>query len=467
MSRGGRVLIVDDEASVRESIACLLRGHGYEVTSAPDGTRALELAQYNGYDVAVIDLNMPGLAGMDAVRLLKEAAPHTEVIVLTGHATIDATLEALHEHVFDFLCKPAGVEELPRKIAHAVERRRLILENQELIAQLASERESLRREVSAAKRALEQRMVAANVLVGETEAMVEIRRRIADVAPTDLTVLIRGESGTGKEVVARLLHQFSGREGSGAFVKVNCPAIPEPLLESEMFGHERGAFTGAVRRKPGRFELAEGGTIFLDEIGSMSMGMQAKLLQVIEHKEFMRVGRRNTIKVDVRILAATNVPLEGMISAGEFRPDLFYRLQQYKITLPPLRKRQEDIPLLAQHLFDRCNVRAGLEPALMPPEMMARLSERDWPGNVRELESAVARYAFSGESPDMGTSSRVASVSDDEEASPHNKLESLEARAIANALRETKWNRRKAADLLGVSYATLRRKIAKYNLRPT
>ncbi len=459
------VLVVDDEASVRDSVVHLLKGHNLGVTAAPDSGSALELARQGEYDVAIVDLGMPGLSGMDTIRGLKQLAPDTEVIILTGHATLEVTLEALHEHVFDFLCKPVEPNVLLEKVEGAIERRGLIRKNRDMIRQLENERERLRKEAATVKRVLAERFTAVNMPIGNTEAMARVRRLIAEVAPSDMTVLIRGESGTGKDVVARLIHQFSGRGESGAFVKVNCPAIPEMLLESEMFGHERGAFTGAATSKPGRFELAAEGTIFLDEIGAIPLSVQAKLLQVLEHKEFTRVGGKDTISVDARIIAATNAPLEEMISDRKFRSDLFYRLHQFTINLPPLRERVEDIPPLVEHFLPWYANKYGRENLSIPPEVTSRLITYPWPGNVRQLEAIIARFALGGDPKVItdimdstpGSASFTASAST-------SKLEQQEVQTILSALVETKWNRRKAAKLLGISYGGLRRRIAKYNL---
>jgi len=335
----GNVLLVDDEPLVRESIAAVLERHHYRVRMCENGTQALEVIRQQPFEVAIVDLNMPGLSGMDTTHALKEVEPDLEIIILTGAATLESAIQAIQEKVFDYLFKPIEMNVICRSLNRATERRRLLLENRELLRQLEMERNGLKKQVSAAKRALERQLSGSCVFVGESPQIAEVRRFIAEVAPDDITVLVRGESGTGKDVVARLIHEASDRKITGEFHKINCPTLPETLLESELFGHEEGSFTGADRKKPGRFELADGGTAFLDEIGELTPSLQAKLLQVIEHKQFMRVGGSKTIKVDARIVAATNAPLETMIATGRFRPDLYYRLNEYSIFLPPLRER--------------------------------------------------------------------------------------------------------------------------------
>jgi transcriptional regulator with GAF, ATPase, and Fis domain len=304
------------------------------------------------------------------------------------------------------------------------------------------------------------------MLVGESQAIALVRQQIAEVTPTNMTVLIRGESGTGKGVVAKMIHESSARGSQGALVKINCPAIPETLLESELFGHEAGAFTDAKGRKPGRFELAHGGSVFLDEIGEIPPNIQVKLLQVIEHKEFQRIGGSSTIHVDARILAATNASLEQMIAAGQFRADLFYRLNEYCIHLPPLRERVEDIPLLVQHFLNLYGEEFGRSGLSLSSELMALLMRAPWYGNVRELESVIRRYALTGREESIrallcpGAGERRSGGGVERET-----LRQSEIQAIMSALTEARWNQRRAAATLGISYSALRRRIEKYGLK--
>jgi DNA-binding NtrC family response regulator len=459
-----RILVVDDEPSVLEIHSEYLLKSGYEVTTASDGTTALELAREGDFDVAVVDLLMPGITGMDTVRQLKELAPDTEAIILTGIPSLETSLEAIREKVFDYLCKPLEMAKLAYVVSRACERRQLIKDNRELIGQLENERQRLQNEVTAAKRALENRLSSSPIFVGESPPISEVRRFISEVAPSDMTVLIRGESGTGKDIVARLIHSASGRGVKGAFVKINCPAIPESLLESELFGHEVGAFTGADRRKPGRFELAAGGTVFLDEIGEIPPALQVKLLQVIEHKQFTRLGGQETIRVDARIVAATNSLLEEMIKSDRFRSDLFYRLNEFCIHLPPLRERKEDIPLLVQTFLRKYGQEYNREQQNLSPLLMSKLMQNTWPGNVRELEAVVRRYILTGREESI-LPSLIQSAPEEPTKPKTDKLRETEIETIRSALINAHWNRRKAATLLGVSYSTLRRKISKYNLQ--
>jgi len=458
-----KVLVVDDEAQTREILSTALTRIGFDVSAAGDGASALEMANKENYSVAIVDLNMPGLSGIETVQLLKQNDPTIEVIVFTGYPSLESSLDAIHNQVFGYICKPADKETLERAVQHAAERRRLIIENRQLIRELEMERNRLKEEVTAAKRVIERRLEESRLLVGETDAIKKIRHFVAQVAPSDMTVFITGDSGTGKEVVARLIHEMSGRD-LNAFVKINCPAIPETLLESELFGHEPGAFTGAERRKPGRFELASGGTIFLDEIGELPLSLQGKLLQAIEYKRFTRLGGKKTIEVDVRIIAATNAPIEKMVAEGRFRADVFYRLNEYAIETPPLRERKEDVPLLVQHFLNLYGSKYGNGDMKISPEMMSLLVRHEWPGNVRELESAVRRIALEGnEDSIMGSlhACRANIVS----CAVGETVRTAEIQAILNVLFETRWNRRKAAQVLGMSYSSLRRRINKYSLK--
>ena len=475
--RDASVIVVDDEASVRDALVEILRSHGFNTAEAVDGGQAVETVRRGAFEAALVDLVMPGLSGMETLRQLKEIAPDLEVIILTGQPTLESTIQAVREHVADYLCKPVDMFTLVNAVSRAVERRRLILQNRDLVAQLQVERGRLQREFTAAKRALERRISQSPMFIGESEMMQQVRRFIAEVAPSDMTVLIRGESGTGKDVVANLIHESSGRGGTGAFVKINCPAIPETLLESELFGHVAGAFTGADRRKPGRFELAVGGTLFLDEIGEIPPSLQVKLLQVIEHKQFTRLGGKENINVDARILAATNAPLERMIARGQFRSDLFYRLNEYSIFLPPLRQRTEDIPLLVNHFLKEYGEKYNRDDLRLSPETLSNLIRYPWPGNVREMRAVIKFYVFTGREDSIRESLRQAGAGAVEEPEPvraaapaalDNKsarLQESEVRTIMAALLETKWNQREAAKVLGISYSSLRRRIAKYDLK--
>ena len=458
-----KVLVVDDDPDIRKTSSLILESSGLIVSTAKSGDEAVEMARGASFDVVLMDLMMPGLTGLEASRLLKQIDPDLEIIVLTGAPSLGSSLEAIRDHLFDYLCKPVRSETLIRCIHRAAEHRRLVLENRELIRKLEMERDGLKREVTTARALLHDELKEGTAAyVGENQNVTHLRRLVLDVAPSDATVLLRGESGTGKDVLARIIHDVSGRGEKGEFVKINCPAIPETLLESEMFGHEAGAFTGADRRKPGRFEIACGGTIFLDEIGDLPKSSQAKLLQVIEHKQFTRVGGTKTLKVNARIIAATNAPLEELIAEGKFRADLFYRINQFSITLPPLRERPDDIPLLADHFLSQNGNRK--HKAALPQEVLAKLTAYDWPGNVRELKFFVDRFALTGNTDHILDALGAKRDGQDRGAST-NKIVETEAKMIHAALVEVRWNQRKAAENLGISYSSLRRRIEKYGLK--
>jgi DNA-binding NtrC family response regulator len=458
-----RVLVVDDETDVCELLSEILTRVGFQVLTASDGSTALEMAKNDGCSVAIVDLSLPDLPGMKTIQHLKEIDSAIEVIVYTGYPSLESSLDAIQKQVFDYICKPSDIRTLQRAVQRAAERRQLVNANQELMRQLETERNRLKQEVTAAKRVIERRLEDSRLLVGKTEEIKQIRHFVAQVAPSDITVLILGESGTGKEVVARLIPESSGRDPN-AFVKINCPAIPETLLESELFGHESGAFTGAERRKPGRFELASGGTILLDEIGDLPLTLQGKLLQAIEQRHFTRLGGNKTIEVDVRIIAATNAPIEKMVAEGRFRADVFYRLNEYSIEMPPLRRRREDIPLLAQHFLKLYGRKYGNDDLKISPGTMKFITQHQWPGNVRELESAIRRIALEGHENSV-LESLNASEARTAPSAVADVVRDTEIQTILDALSQTRWNRRKAAQLLGMSYSSLRRRIDKYGLK--
>jgi DNA-binding NtrC family response regulator len=451
---------VDDDASVREVLSKILETVGMHVIAAENGMRAMDLIEHSNREVAVVDLMMPGMTGIETARKLREFDKQLEVVILTGKPTLESSLEAHHEHVFDYLTKPIHNESLIRSVKRAAERRRLILENRDLIRQLERERDGLKKEVAAAKDFLAPLDATADY-IGDSQVVTQLRKLIVNVAPSDATILLRGESGTGKDVVARIIHNVSGRGKKGDFVKINCPAIPETLLESEMFGHEAGSFTGAERRKPGRFEIAAGGTIFLDEIGDLPLSSQSKLLQVIEHKEFTRVGGTKTMRVDARIIAATNAPLEEMIAVGRFRADLFHRLNQFSINLPSLRERVSDIPQLIGHFL--ATGQGTYKDRPLSQGTLAGMLEYHWPGNVRELKAIIDRYVLTGHEDYIQDSIRTSPREPLPDRST-NKIDETEARMILQALVETRWNQRKTAEKLGISYSSLRRRIKKHDL---
>jgi DNA-binding NtrC family response regulator len=450
-----RVLVVDDDPELRDFLREHLEEHGCAISTAPDGQAGWQILRSQGFDVALVDLVMPRLDGLDLLRRLKEEEEGgPEVIILTGHAELDTAVEALKLGACDYLRKPCHPPELAVVIRKAWERRRLSQENRAL------------------KRMVAQRLEGP-VLIAESPAMRGIMRDVKKVAATDSPVLIQGESGTGKELIARAIVQQSARAGR-VFLTVNCGAFQDELLESELFGHERGAFTGAVAQKPGLFEVAHGGTLFLDEVGEMSPAMQAKLLRVLEEGEIRRVGGTRVLRVDVRVLAATNRDLERETIAGRFRKDLFYRLHVLSLALPPLRERREDIPILIAHFMERLARRRP--PKQVSGEALGLLVDHAWPGNVRELENLMERLVVFSEGEvievaDLPVAIRAPGAAraagEAESPSPRDEAEALslkevERRHIAAVLARSRGNRAKAARLLGIDVKTLYNKLRTY-----
>ncbi len=372
---GLRILFADDEAHLRDLMQMELPRLGHEVTVCPDGASALRALEKGSYDAALLDLRMPGMTGIEVLGKIRQLNPETQVIILTGHATVDTAVQALRLGAFDYLTKPCKWAEL------------------EVILKRVAERRDLSNKASA----LETRLKAAEgtpTLIGDTPAMQSVRRLIETIAPTDASVMILGETGTGKELVARSLHEKSRRAGQ-TFIPVNCGALPENLVESELFGHRRGAFTGADTHRKGLFEVANGGTLFLDEVGELDKSVQVKLLRFLESGEIRRVGENDPFRVDVRILCATHRDLREMIAAEQFREDLFFRMNTFEIHLPPLRDRKADIPALSRHMLTRfASRRSGHghgQESTLTPEAIAVLATHDWPGNIRELANAIER----------------------------------------------------------------------------
>jgi len=371
-SPAGRLLVVDDQKNMRATTAMVLRQAGYLVEEAEDGATALKKLEGAGYDVVLTDLRMPDVDGMEVLRTVRQVAPETEVIVMTAYGTIESAVEAIRRGAYDFIAKPFKEDELLLRAAKAVEKRRLVGQVSVLTGEF-------------------RRRFGLDHIIGRSAGLREVLDRVVRVAPSDATVLITGESGTGKELVARALH-VSSRRGDRPFVPVNCAAITETLLESELFGHARGAFTGATRARRGLFEEADGGTLFIDEVGETAPGFQAKLLRALQDGEIRRVGESMPVRVDVRVIAATNQDLRRAIGEKRFREDLFYRLNVVPIRIPPLRERLEDVPLLAVHFLAEYNRRAGTQ-KVFAPAALAELTEHSWPGNVRELENMVEQAA--------------------------------------------------------------------------
>ncbi|MDD2520694.1 MAG: sigma-54 dependent transcriptional regulator [Kiritimatiellae bacterium] len=450
MSAKPVILIVDDEKNTREGLARALRGE-YAVAEAENGLRALEWLDAHSADVVLTDLRMPGMDGMALLSRLLARDPRPVLILLTAYGSIETAVEAMKRGAYDFLAKPVNLDRLELLLKRALAEGRLGEENRRLKAQL------------------EEKYGFENI-VGESPAMQEVFHTIRQVAPTRTTVLIQGESGTGKELVARALHQCSPR-AQGPFVPVHCASLAPTLLESELFGHEKGAFTGAVERRRGRFELADGGTLFLDEISEIDASLQVKILRVLEERRFERVGGSQPVDVDVRLVAATNRDLKKMVEEGRFREDLFYRLYVVNLALPPLRERDGDIVLLAQHYLKALSAEHGKPLNGITPEAMDALLAHDWPGNVRELRNVIERMVVLGNGGkltvrDLPPSLRApAAGRAGTESRAGRRLRDAERQLIEDALRRHKGSRIRAAADLGISRRTLHRKLNEYGLR--
>ncbi|MFQ6039642.1 MAG: sigma-54-dependent transcriptional regulator [Candidatus Poribacteria bacterium] len=440
------ILIIDDEPNVCSSLQGILEDEGYTAYTAQSGEEGLEQLARRDANIVLLDILMPGgIDGIETLRRIKSDYPDAGVIMITGHGTYEYALEAGKLGALDFIEKPLSIDKVLVRIEQALEKRRLEAENVQL------------------KQEVEERYR----LIGESPAMQEIKRTIARVAPTNGRVLITGESGTGKELVARAIHNQSLRR-DGLFVPVNCAAIPQELIEAELFGHERGAFTGATHRRIGRFEQADGGTLFLDEIGNMSLQTQAKVLRSIETQEFERIGGKNTIKVDTRIIAATNKDLDAEIKEDNFREDLYYRLNVIPIDIPPLRRRKKDIPLLAEHFLVQFCRENNKSKKRLSTEAMKILERYSWPGNVRELRNIIERLVIMS----RGDVIEVDDLPQDlEETMEHRTPGSLrdarrqfESDFIRQYLENNNWNIAKTARQLGIERTNLYRKMRQYDI---
>ncbi|MBP1778822.1 MAG: Response regulator of zinc sigma-54-dependent two-component system [candidate division NC10 bacterium] len=440
-----RVLVVDDDQAIREALSRTLEKFGYEVILAEDGQAGLDRLREGEIHIVLADLQMPKLSGQELLKAAKTIAPDVEVIVITGHGTVEDAVEAMKEGAYDFITKPFKRVQLERTIRRAAEKQALALQNRRLQARIDE-------------------LQGSGSIVGTSPVMLRTLELVRQVAPSTATVLIQGESGTGKELIADAIHHGSPRRGQ-AFVKVNCAALPENLLESELFGHERGAFTGAVARKEGRFELADGGTLFMDEIGDISVAMQAKLLRVLQSGEFERVGGTRTLKADVRLVAATNTDLAALVREKRFREDLYYRLNVITIQLPALRDRQEDIPLLAHHFLRRYAAQNAKAIEGFAEEAMDLLQTYAWPGNVRELENAIERAVVLTRSDMITPVDLPETLVRTDQAARHlvvsigTPLEEVENQLIDETLRFTKGDKTLAAKLLGIATRTIYRRM--------
>jgi DNA-binding NtrC family response regulator len=440
----GRILIVDDELVVRDSLARWFAAEGYETKAAASARGALEAATQE-WDLALLDIKMPGMDGMELEARLKEAEPDLVVIMMTGYATVDTAVRALKNGAYDYLTKPIDPDELSHVVAKALEHR-------------ATKKEVVRLQENLKE------IFPKTDLIGKSPAIRRVTEMIETVAPTDTTVLITGESGTGKEVVARAIHAASPRRLM-PMVTIHCGALTETLLESELFGHERGAFTGAQFRKKGKFEIADGGTVFLDEISDISLKMQTDLLRVLQEKEIVRVGSSQPIHVDFRAIAATNKDLQTLVQAGSFRPDLFYRLHVVMIDMPPLRDRREDIPLLVEHFIAKLCASMNRQPApQVAPEAMDLLIRHHWPGNVRELENAVERALVVGRGRELRPVDFSFQLQGAGAVASGRSLDEVEQAHIAQIWAESGGNHSKAARTLGIDRTTLYKKLKRYGL---
>jgi two-component system, NtrC family, response regulator AtoC len=450
-----RLLVVDDDLVTLELLKEVFAKEGYEVTLALGGEVAVSKGLENTFDIVITDVRMEDKDGMEVLRAFKKHSPETSVIMITAFGSIETAIEAVREGAFDYISKPFKLDEITLTVQRALDQRRLLQENkfyrQELLTKYQLKN-----------------------VIGQTPAMVQVYKTIAKVADTKSTVLLYGESGTGKELVARSIHYNSPRN-QRPFIPVDCASLVETLLESELFGHVRGAFTGAVNAKKGLFEEAEGGTIFLDELANISLSMQTKLLRFLQEHEIKRVGGTENLKVDVRIIAATNQPLEPLVQGGKFREDLFYRLNVVTVTIPPLRERKEDIPLLASHFIQKFSEEYKKAISHISPEALEILTRYSWPGNVRELENTIERAVIFSVHPillpqdlpqkflnaipekNLDDLTKKYPLASDKFPS----LKDIEKNYVLNVLRETKGNKKKAAEILGIDRTTLYRILEK------
>jgi two-component system nitrogen regulation response regulator NtrX len=448
---GERVLIVDDEKNIRTTLAAILQDEGYRAVPVGSGPEALARVGEEVPDLVILDIWLPDVDGIDTLAEMKRQWPELPVIMMSGHGTIETAVKATKLGAYDFVEKPLSLEKTLLVVERAIEHARLEREN----------------------RLLRERIERAQEIIGTSGVIIELRRQIATAAPTNGRVLVFGENGSGKELVARAVHVLSTRRDR-PFVEVNCAAIPDELIESELFGHEKGAFTGAVARRRGKFELADGATLFLDEIGDMSLRTQAKVLRALEEQTIERIGGHEPIRVDVRVIAASNQKLEDLIGQGRFREDLFYRLNVIPIEVPPLRRRKDDIPLLVEHFAKTLSAEHGKRPKSFSGDAMVHFMAYDWPGNVRELRNMVERLVImtSGDligledlPPPLRTLEPVA-VGDGGQKSLREAREAFERAFIVAELRLNEWNITRTAKSLGIGRVNLWRKLKAYGITP-
>ena len=449
MSRSANILVIDDEESMRDSCQQALSREWDRVEVVEDGLKGLSMLEKKSFDLVILDLKLPGLSGMEVLKRIKKTDPEAIVIVITGYATVESAVEAMKNGAYDFVPKPFTPDSLRMIVRRALEKRHLAFENV-----------LLRDELRAG--------FGPDTIVGQSRSMKKVERLVAKAGPTDTTIIVCGESGTGKELVARAIHHRSGRRDK-PFVVVDCGSLVENLFESELFGHVKGSFTGATETKYGRFELANGGTLFFDEVGNISMNVQRKLLRVLQEREISKVGSSQVIKVDVRIVAATNRDLQRAVREGTFRDDLFYRLSVVPITLPPLREKRDDIPLLANYFLRKYNKKRKKNIRNISKEAMKAITEYDWPGNVRELENAIERAVVLTEGDVIKPSDLLyygltAETVQKSETGEVQHLCDVEKEYIAKVLRMFDGHRGETAQALGIDRKTLRLKLQKYGI---
>jgi len=452
-----QILIVDNERSMREFLAIVLKKEGYPCATAEDGESALKLLEQDHFDLVLSDIKMPKLDGIELLKALKTSSPETAVVMMTAFASTETAIEAMKEGAYDYLTKPFQIDEVKIIIQNVLERKKLKSENTQLRRELKTQADFTQ-------------------IIGRGEKMRKVLALVEKVADNKSNILITGESGTGKELIARAIHYNSGRRDE-AFVTVNCSALPETLLESELFGHMKGAFTGAIGNKAGLFEVADNGSIFLDEIGETSLSIQVKLLRVLQEREFRRVGGTKDLKVDIRIIAATNQDLTKMIAEGRFREDLYYRLDVIPISLPPLRERREDIPLLADYFLKKFNRTLEKEIERLAPEAVSFLVNHEWKGNVRELENVIERAValssnpvltlddFSGSLPRSADQNPISFSIPEEGLDLEDYIGRIEKQLLLKALNECHWVKKAAAKRLGLNFRSFRYRLQKYGIR--
>jgi len=449
---GERVLIVDDEKSMCQFLSIMLRKEGYHVATVYNGKKAIEEIRKSRFDVVLTDIKMSGMDGIEVLTQIKNVDPSIPVIIMTAYASQKTAIEAVNRGAFHYLIKHAKNDEIKMVIRNALDMRRVRAENMLLKKQLRKSSDF-------------------KTIVGKSEEMEKVFNLVDKVAESDSTIMIFGESGTGKELIARAIHQRSNRAG-GPFVSINCGALPESLLESELFGHVKGSFTGAIKDKEGLFKVAQGGTFFLDEVGETSPTIQVKLLRVLQEREIIPVGGTNPIRVEVRLIAATNADLERSVKQEKFRADLFYRLNVIPIHLPPLRKRRDDIPLLVNHFLAKYNENIDVKhQKAITKAAMDVLVNYNWPGNVRELENVIERAVILSDGNEIESDALPDKIREKEPSSQQLimekvqvTLEELEREYLLKVLDDTNWQKKKASSILGINASTLYRKIQRYGL---